>query len=87
MSDSIGEAHPWSRPGNVRKTRLGESPQSQLVDAGAVGALWRSAVAVNPNLIAAVGTGAEVPYGRTIDVLDQLQMAGASRISLQALND
>jgi biopolymer transport protein ExbD len=71
----------------VVEVRLGESPQSQLVDAGAIAALWRGHVAANPYLIAAVKTGPDVPYGRAIDVLDQLQVAGASRISLQALRD
>lgn len=71
----------------VVEVRLGESPQSQLMDADEIAAVWRVAAEANPNLIAAVKTGMEVPYGRAIDVLDQLQAAGATRISLQALQN
>lgn len=39
----------------------------------------------NPSLIAAVKTEPQTGYGRMIDVLDQLQTAGAQRISLQAM--
>ena len=73
--------------GGAVEVRHGVNPQGRLVDAADVGAIWRSAVGANPRLIAAVKTGPDVHYGRTIDVLDQLQAAGARRISLQALSN
>jgi len=67
------------------EVRHGNSPRSQLVSAGDVGDLWRLEVAENPYLIAAVKTSPDAPYGRMVDVLDELQDAGATRISLQAI--
>lgn len=77
--------HLLVRPVGLVEVRLGESANSQLVDTEAVDEIWRRAVAVHPFLIAAVKTSPEASYGRTIDVLDRLQAAGARRISLQAL--
>ena len=67
------------------EVRLGESPQGRFVDFQDVESVWRAAVASNPRLIAAVKTDPDVPYGGMIDVLDRLQTAGATRISLQTL--
>ena len=38
-----------------------------------------------PGLIAAVKIGQAVRYGAMVDVLDALQAAGATRVSLEAL--
>lgn len=65
--------------------RYGSSPSTSLVRPDDVADIWRSAVAARPGLIAAVKTGENVAYGAMIDVLDALQSAGATRISLQAL--
>ena len=52
-----------------------------------IGSIWRQAVATNPNLIAAVKTSPTASYRYMIDVLDQLQGAGADKISLQVLEE
>lgn len=65
--------------------RFGTNPQTQFVAPGQIESVWRAAVESRPGLIAAVKTGGDVGYGAMIDVLDALQSAGATRISLQAL--
>jgi biopolymer transport protein ExbD len=67
------------------EVRRGESPQVQVVRHPDVQAIWRFEVAQNPNLIAAVKTHPEASYRHMVNVLDELQMAGAERISLQTL--
>jgi biopolymer transport protein ExbD len=67
--------------------KRGESPQIQQVRSQEIGSIWRQAVATNPNLIAAVKTAPTASYRYMIDVLDQLQGAGADKISLQVLED
>jgi|SRR5690606_1733031 biopolymer transport protein ExbD len=71
------------RSDGVVEVKRGESPQVQTATASEIGAIWRLDVANNPNLIAAVKTYPDAPYRYMIDVLDQLQAAGAKRISLQ----
>ena len=83
----VNVLHLLVRDDGAVDVRLGENPQSQLISAGDVGALWRGAVASNPNLIAAVKTHPAAPHRFMIDVLDALQLAGAERISLQILED
>lgn len=70
---------------NLVTVRFGTNPQTQLVAPGQIESVWRAAVESRPGLIAAVKTGGDVGYGAMIDVLDALQSAGATRISLQAL--
>jgi biopolymer transport protein ExbD len=65
--------------------RQGESDLERVVQAREVGTLWRQAFAQNENLIAAVKTAPNSAYRHMIAVLDQLQGAGAERISLQLL--
>ncbi len=77
--------HLFVRETGMVEIRRGDSPQGVIVSAKEVGDVWRRAVAENPNLIAAVQTGPEVAYQRTVDVLDQLREAGAVRVSLQLL--
>ncbi|MCI0436655.1 MAG: biopolymer transporter ExbD [Gemmatimonadetes bacterium] len=69
----------------VVRLKRGESPQEQTVAANDVGNIWRLEYAQNNLLIAAVKTDPNAPYKFMIDVLDQLQDAGAERISLQIL--
>jgi biopolymer transport protein ExbD len=45
--------------------------------------IWRMEVAQNENLIAGVRTHPEAQHRYMVQVLDALQMAGATRISLQ----
>jgi biopolymer transport protein ExbD len=63
----------------------GESQQIQRERANNIGAIWRQELANNPNLVAAVKTSPNAPYRFMIDVLDQLQNAGADKISLQMI--
>jgi biopolymer transport protein ExbD len=67
------------------QVRRGESDAVQTVQPREVGVLWRQAYAQNENLIAAVKTSPTAAYRHMISVLDQLQGAGAERISLQIL--
>jgi len=69
------------------EVRRGESPQGIVVPSEEIGRIWRESVARNTNLIAAVKTSPDAPYRFMIDVLDQLQDAGAQRVSLQTLEN
>ena len=73
------------RPDGVVEVKRGESPQVQLAQSAEIGTIWRFEVARNPNLIAAVKTYPQAAYRHMINVLDELQGAGAERISLQIL--
>ena len=64
--------------------RHGESTDVRRIRADEVARLWRTEVADNPQLIAAVRIDPDAPYVRMVNVLDELQLAGAQRISLQA---
>jgi biopolymer transport protein ExbD len=73
------------QPSGIVQIQRGENPQLQEVRASDVSGIWRQELANNPNLIAAVKTAPNAPYRFMIDVLDQLQTAGADKISLQVL--
>jgi biopolymer transport protein ExbD len=74
------------RPDGVVEVRRGESPQVQPARPSDIGAIWRLGFSQNENLIAAVKTHPDAAYRLMIDVLDQLQAAGAERVSLQILD-
>lgn len=65
--------------------RRGRSPELRTVAASEIADVWRREAAANPRLIAAVEVEPDAAYGRMIGVLDQLQGAGARRISLRTL--
>ncbi|MEX0856178.1 MAG: biopolymer transporter ExbD [Gemmatimonadota bacterium] len=67
--------------------RRGESENISTIAPGALQQIWRTEVAANPNLIAAVKTHPDAAHRFMIAVLDALQMAGAERISLQLLEE
>lgn len=73
------------QPTGVVEVKRGESQQVQTMRAQEIEGLWRSEVAANPNLIAAVKTHPDASYKFMVDVLDALQAANAERISLQIL--
>lgn len=74
------------QPDGLVNIQRGENPQIQAgVRANEISAIWRQELSNNPNLIAAVKTSPNAPYRFMIDVLDQLQTAGADKISLQIL--
>ncbi len=67
------------------RVKRGESTSETVVRAIEIGSIWRLEFAQNDKLIAAVKTSPNAPYKHMIAVLDQLQSAGAERISLQIL--
>lgn len=67
--------------------RRGESEQEQTVAANQIEPLLRTELAANDKLIAAIKTSPQASYRYMIDVLDQVKLAGADRISLQMLED
>jgi biopolymer transport protein ExbD len=77
--------HFWIQDNGAVHIRRGESEAIQVVAPRDVGVNWRQAFAQNENLIAAVRTSPDAAYRHMIAVLDQLQSAGAERISLQLL--
>lgn len=65
--------------------RRGESEQEQVVSANQIEDLLRAELAANENLIAAIKTAPTAAYRHMIEVLDQVKLSGAERISLQML--
>ena len=75
------------QPNGSVEVKRGEAPQVQTVTPADIAAIWRTEVAQNPNLIAAVKTAPGAPYRFMIDVLDQLQSVGAERVNLALLEE
>jgi biopolymer transport protein ExbD len=75
------------RADGLVEIKRGESPSIQTERASAIAGIWRDEVSRNENLIAAVKTDPQAPYRHMVAVLDQLQSAGAVRISLQMLEN
>ena len=67
--------------------RRGEAQQEQRVTASRVEGIMRQALAQNPQIIAAVKTSPQARYEDMINVLDGIQSAGATRFSLQTLEE
>lgn len=67
--------------------RRGESEQEQVVAYNQIESILRTELAANENLIAAIKTDPFAPYKHMINVLDEVKMAGADRISLQMLEE
>ncbi len=67
--------------------RRGESEQEQVIAYNQIESLLRAELAANENLIAAIKTDPFAPYKHMINVLDEVKMAGADRISLQMLEE
>ena len=67
--------------------RRGESEQEQVVAYNQVESLLRTELSANENLIAAIKTAPNAPYRAMINVLDEIKLAGAERISLQMLEE
>jgi biopolymer transport protein ExbD len=75
--------HLLVRPDGAVEVRRGESATTQVVPYNQIEQIMRLEIANNPNIIAAVKTHPDAPYKAMINVLDELQQAGAERISLQ----
>jgi biopolymer transport protein ExbD len=67
--------------------RRGESEQEQTVSASQIEDLLRTELAANDKLIAAIKTSPRAAYKHMINVLDEVKLAGADRISLQMLEE
>ncbi|TDI89595.1 MAG: biopolymer transporter ExbD [Chloroflexi bacterium] len=67
--------------------RRGESQQEQVIPYNQIESILRTELAANENLIAAIKTHPEAPYKHMINVLDEVKLAGADRISLQMLEE
>lgn len=65
--------------------RRGESQQEQVITGRQVQGLMRQALTANPNIIAVVQTSPQARYESMMSVFDGIQMAGATRFSLQLL--
>ncbi len=75
------------RPDGTVIVRRGESEQEQVVAYTQIEGILRSELAANENLIAAIKTDPFAPYKHMINVLDEVKLAGADRISLQMLEE
>lgn len=67
--------------------RRGESQQEQIIPYTQIESILRTELAANENLIAAIKTHPAAPYKHMINVLDEVKLAGANRISLQMLEE
>jgi len=65
--------------------KKGKNPEEAPIQIDGLAERMRQEITLNPNIIAAVKTHPDAEYNMMIQVLDELQEAGASRISLQML--
>lgn len=65
--------------------KKGKNPEEQPIPVDGLAERMRQEIALNPLIIAAVKTDPEATYDQMVQVLDELQQAEASRISLQML--
>ncbi|HUP00547.1 MAG TPA: biopolymer transporter ExbD [Gemmatimonadota bacterium] len=67
----------------VVQLRRGDSPDKQTLNYEQVESIVRQELAGNPRLIVSVKTSPEANYVDMVNVLDEVKLAGATRISLQ----
>jgi len=67
----------------VVELRRGDSPDKQTLNVSQVEAVARQELGANPQLVISVKTAPEANYVDMVDTLDELHLAGATRISLQ----
>ena len=65
--------------------KKGKNPEEQPIVVDGLAERMRQEISLNPKVIAAVKTNPDAPYDQMVQVLDELQQAEASRISLQML--
>ncbi len=65
--------------------KKGKNPEEQPIPVDGLAERMRQEIALNPKIIAAVKTNPDATYDQMVQVLDELQQAEASRISLQML--
>ncbi|MBW7995564.1 MAG: biopolymer transporter ExbD [Candidatus Glassbacteria bacterium] len=66
--------------------KKGKNPEEQPIPVDGLAERMRQEISLNPKIIAAVKTDPDATYDHMVQVLDELQEAEASRISLQILN-
>ncbi len=67
----------------VVQLRRGDSPDKQTINYDQVEAVARQELAANPRLIVSVKTSPTAKYVDMVNVLDEVKLAGSTRISLQ----
>ncbi|MGH7588528.1 MAG: ExbD/TolR family protein [Gemmatimonadota bacterium] len=67
----------------VVELRRGDSPDKQTINFDQVEAVTRQELAANPRLIVSVKTAPDANYVDMVNVLDEVKLAGSTRISLQ----
>ncbi|MDT8435921.1 MAG: biopolymer transporter ExbD [Gemmatimonadota bacterium] len=75
------------RPDGSVTVKRGESQEEQVIPYDQVDVLLRQELQQNANLIAAIKTDPGAAYRHMINVLDEVKLAGAERISLQMLEE
>ncbi len=65
--------------------KKGKNPEEQPIPVDGLAERMRQEITLNPKIIAAVKTNPDATYDQMVQVLDELQQAEASRISLQML--
>lgn len=65
--------------------KKGKNPEESPIQIDGLAERMRQEITLNPNIIAAVKTDPDARYDLMVKVLDELQEAEASRISLQML--
>ncbi len=65
--------------------KKGKNPEEQPIPVDGLAERMRQEISLNPKIIAAVKTSPDATYDQMVQVLDELQQAEASRISLQML--
>lgn len=73
------------QPDGRVQIKRGESEQLQVVSHREVEGILRTELAANDKLIAAIKTHPDAAYRHMVNVLDEVKLAGAERISLQVL--
>ena len=73
------------QPDGTLILRRGESQAEQRATARQVEGIMRQELAANPNIIGVIQTSPQASYEDMINVLDGIQSAGATRYSLQLL--
>ena len=77
--------HILVQPDGSLTVKRGGDPNEQFVELEDLKGLIETEIVDNPKIIAAVKVAAEAKYEDMIDVLDELQLAEAKRVSLQLL--
>ncbi|MFQ6104211.1 MAG: ExbD/TolR family protein [Candidatus Glassbacteria bacterium] len=75
--------HIFVYPDGHVSIKRGRDPHEQVIEKDELEGIMRTEIEANPNIIAAVKVDEMSRYRDMIDVLDELQLAEATRISIQ----